>query len=114
MVQRRPYRGDVAAKIAEHHRQRAQEHAERLRTDPVYRARQKQRASVVTFIRSIRELPPWPLGPQHRVERDFGECCTHSAALTSLMRVRPEIAAEVLLAAIIEDSPEEEYGSSYS
>ncbi len=30
------------------------------------------------------------------------------------MRMRPEIAAEALLATLIEDSPEEEYGISYS
>lgn len=49
MAQRRPYREDVATKIAEHRRQRAQEHAERLRTDPVYRARQKQAANAMAY-----------------------------------------------------------------
>jgi hypothetical protein len=81
VAQRRPYREDVAAKIAEHHRQRTQEHAERLRTDPEYRARHQQRGSFPAFIPSARELPPWPLGPQSRVERDFREGCTHLGSL---------------------------------
>jgi hypothetical protein len=80
----------------------------------VYRAREKQRASAATFISSTQELPPGPLGPQSRVEHDFRACCIHWQALASLMRVQPEIAAEVLLATIIEDSPEEEYVSNYT
>ena len=110
MGQRRPLREDVAAEIAQHHRQQAQEHAERLRTDPVYRERYETRRSCgIGLLPSYGELPPWPLGPVGRVERDFRACCTHTLALVPLMRARPEVAAELLLAVIIEDSPKEEY-----
>ncbi len=65
-----------------------------------------------TIIPSGRRLPYWPLGPQGRVDREFSDCCTSQNALVPLMRIRPKIAAEVLLAAIIEDSPEESYSSA--
>ena len=113
MAQRRQWHADVIAPIAEYHQQQARDHAERLRADPEYRKRRERLASAPTFIPSARELPPWPLGPQDRVERHFCECCTHSHALIPLMKTRPEVAAEVLLAVIIEDSPEEEYGGGY-
>ncbi|HEX9202301.1 MAG TPA: ATP-binding protein [Acidobacteriaceae bacterium] len=109
MAQRRPWRTDVVAQIVEFHERQAREHAERLRIDPEYRTRHQQRERMPTFISSARELPPWPLGPLQRVERDFRECCTHSHSLAPLMKARPEVAAEVLLAVLIEDSPEEEY-----
>lgn len=113
MAQRKEWRADIIAQIAEHEEKQVRERAERLRTDPVYRMRQERLARAATFIPSARELPPWPFGPQERVERDFRECCTRSPALISLMRNRPAVAAEVLLATIIEDSPKEEYGVSY-
>lgn len=110
MAQRRPWRADVVAQIVEFQRQQARKHAERLRTDPEYRARHQRLERMPPFIPSARELPPWPLGPRERVEGDFRECCTHSRSLAPLMKARPDVAAEVLLAVLIEDSPEEEYG----
>jgi hypothetical protein len=112
MAQRRPWHADVVAKITEFREQQAKEHAERLRTDPVYRARyQRSEQMPISLASARRRLPPWPHGPLRRVERDFRECCTHSRSLGPLMKAGPEVAAEVLLAVIIEDSPEEEYSS---
>jgi hypothetical protein len=108
MAQRSPWHTDVVAQIAEYQEQQAREHAERLRTDPEYRARHQRRVPSIS-ISSAKELPPWPLGPLRRVERNFRECCTHSGSLAPLMKARPEVAAEVLLAVLIEDSPEERY-----
>ncbi|MEN6331991.1 MAG: hypothetical protein ABFD57_08390 [Smithella sp.] len=111
MSQRRPWHADVVAQIMEYQQQQAREHAERLRTDPVYHARHQRREQIpISIMTSTRKLPPWPLGPLHRIERNFRECCIHTRALATMMKVRPEAAAEVLLALIIEDSPEEEYG----
>ncbi|PKN35391.1 MAG: hypothetical protein CVU61_03725 [Deltaproteobacteria bacterium HGW-Deltaproteobacteria-19] len=112
MAQRRPPHADVIAQIEEHRRQQAREHAERLRTDPKYQAWYQERdRMIIPSIASARKtLPPWPLGPLNRVDGSFRECCIHSRSLAPLMKVRPEVAAEVLLAVLIEDSPEEEYG----
>ena len=112
MARRQPYDAELKKKIAEHREQKAREHKEKLRADPEYRARFERRASAPTFIPSSRRLPFWPLGPQGRVERQFSECVTNTNALVPLMRVRPKVAAEVLLGTIIEDSPEAKYGSS--
>jgi hypothetical protein len=61
---------------------------------------------------SLRErLPPWPLGASDKVDMDFRTACIKENGIQSLMRAQPELAAEVLLALIIEDQPEREYGS---
>ena len=112
MARRQPYNAELKKKIAEHRAQKARDHQEKLRTDPEYRTRFERRERLPTFIPSGRRLPFWPLGPQGEVEHQFSECCRNTNALTPLMRVRPKVAAEVLLATIIEDSPEEKYGSS--
>ena len=45
------------------------------------------------------------------VDRDFRTACIKENGIQSLMRARPELAGEVLLALIIEDHPERRYGS---
>lgn len=103
---------DVKRRIAEVQLQKAKEHAERLKTDAEYKARHEERKRVPHSIGSYREqLPPWPLGATHRVDRDFRTACIKHNGIQSLMRAHPELAGEVLLALIIEDQPEREYGS---
>jgi len=113
MAQRRPWRKVISEKISAFHRKKADEHAARLRDDAEYREREQRRQSFPTMIGGSRKLPPWPLGAKNRVEKDFHECCVHSGALGSLMKIRPKIAAEILLAVIIDDSPEESYSDEY-
>src|SRR3546814_5384927 len=61
---------------------------------------------------SFRErLPPWPLGARDKVDMDFRTACIKENGIQSLMRAQPELAAEVLLALIIEDEPERKYGA---
>ena len=113
MARRRPLDAAIAAAVTEHRRRQAAEHEEKLRTNDEYRARHERKlASVPTFIPSGRRLPAWPLGPQGRLDHHFRDSCTNGTALVPIMRVRPAVAAELLLAIIIEDSPEEEYGTS--
>ncbi|MFZ0246604.1 hypothetical protein [Candidatus Binatus sp.] len=113
---RRPESHEVTRKISDAHAQMAADRAERLKTDPVFRMQQEERAqrlsSASMFLPTYRELPPWPLGPKGRVEKDFRKCCLHSMALDPMMRTRPEVAAEILLALLIEDEPKEEYSPS--
>jgi len=116
LAQRRPQAAEVATKVAEARAKAAAEHAERLSTDPDYRARQKEltrrRSSAPLFIPGSRKLPPWPMGPNKRVKQGFQKVCLHSTALGALMHVRPERAAEILLALLIEGEPEEEHSPS--
>src|ERR1700731_2746595 len=60
----------------------------------------------------ITSVIPWPLGPQRRIERQFRDAVLRSAGCQALMRTNAAVAGEVLLACIIEDEPEEEFGSS--
>ncbi|GAA4133919.1 hypothetical protein GCM10023067_55660 [Aminobacter aganoensis] len=108
-AQRRPMRADLQAKLNQHRKEKAAEHSRRMASDAEYRERHGRKRSI-PFVSSGRKLPPWPLGPQDRVDRSF-EKAVRSQTFQSLMRARPAEAAEVLLAVLIEDSPEESYGS---
>jgi hypothetical protein len=112
MVGRRPLRGDIVARVREFKRQEAEEHRKKLETDPEYRAKlAERRRSFSPAFSSARKLPPWPLGPQQKVEGRFRETVLGSPLFQVLMRARPAAASEVVVAAIIEDSPEEEYSN---
>ncbi len=109
---RREVDADVKRRIVEVQQQRAKAHTERLKVDAKYKARHDKRKQLPRSIGSFREsLPPWPLGASHKVDSDFRSACIKENGIQSLMRARPELASEVLLALIIEDQPEREYGS---
>lgn len=109
---RREIDPDVKRRIAEVQVQKAKAHADRLKTDAEYKARHEERKRVSSSIGLYRErLPPWPLGASRRVDSDFRTACIKHNGIQTLMRARPELAGEVLLALIIEDEPEREYGS---
>ena len=111
---RREIDADVKRRIAEVQLQKANAHAERLKTDAEYQARH-ERKQMACSLGSFRErLPPWPLGASHKVDMDFRTACIKENGIQSLMRVQPELAAEVLLALVIEDQPERQYGSPRS
>ncbi|MCY1203255.1 hypothetical protein D9M72_147560 [compost metagenome] len=110
---RREVDADVKRRIAEVRLQEEKAHAERLKADAKYRARHEERKQMPRSIGSFRErLPPWPLGASDRVDMDFRTACIKENGIQPLMRAQPELAAEVLLALIIDDQPEQEYGSA--
>jgi hypothetical protein len=56
---------------------------------------------------------PWPDGPRRAVEGAFQAACLETVAFPALVRVRPEVALEVLLAVCIEEPQHENlYGGS--
>lgn len=108
MCGRRPMASDVQREISSFRAQEAQKHAERMKTDAEYRERHESARAMGSFASlSERKLPPWPLGPRRRVERDFRSSCLHKGVLNELMKIRPDAAGEILLACIIEDDPKE-------
>jgi hypothetical protein len=54
---------------------------------------------------------PWPDGPHARVDADFQEACLDTGAFPALVRAKPEVALEVLLAVCIEEPQHEDYSS---
>lgn len=117
IAQRRPQDSEVAGRIAEAKAKLAVERAERHKTDDGIREQQRRRArslSSAISLSGFRKLPPWPMGPSKRVDQDFQKTCLHSPALGPLMHTRPEVVAEIMLALVIEDSPEEEYSVTSS
>lgn len=111
---RRNVDADVERRIAAVRREKAMAHAKRLETDPEYKERQEKLRRMPPSISQFRErLPPWPLGARGEVDKDFRTACFKENGLQPLMRARPELAAEILLALIIEDQPEREYGSNH-
>lgn len=109
---RREIDADVRQRIVEVQIQQAKSHAERLKTDAGYKARHEELKRIPPSLGSFREqLPPWPLGPSEKVDMDFRIACIKENGIQPLMRAQPELAAEILLALIIEDQPEREYGA---
>ena len=111
MARRRPRHKDISNRANAYHAERAKEHAERLMSDADYRAREERKRNLPLSISSRERLPPWPLGAQGRIEKRFREAVLRSASFQALMRARPGVAGEVLLACVIEDEPERDYGS---
>lgn len=110
---RREVDADVKRRIGEMQLEAARAHTERMKTDAVYRARYEDRARMSPTLGSFRErLPPWPLGASDKVDRDFRTACLKENGIRFLIHARPGLASEVLLALIIEDQPEREYGSN--
>ena len=110
MAQRRPMRADLANKLREYQEEEAAEHRRKLESDTGYRVRHERKQNL-SFIPSSRRLPPWPMGPQGRVDNRFVEAVLRSTTFEPLMQARPAVASEVLLAVLIEDRPEESYSS---
>ncbi|WP_402721292.1 hypothetical protein [Janthinobacterium rivuli] len=110
---RREIDPDVKRRITEVQLQKATVHAERLKTDAKYKLRHEERKQMLHSVGSFRtRLPPWPLGARHKIDMDFRTACIKEYGIQSLMLAQPELAAEVMLALIIEDQPERESGAN--
>lgn len=113
MACRRPCKREITEAVEAYKEEKRKEHIERSCTDKEYREKNERLRAVPTSISSHRDLPPWPLGPQGRVDNTFRKYCLNANSLAKLMYLRPEIASELLLAMLINDSPTEDYlGSS--
>lgn len=112
---RREADAKVKSRIKVENSEKAKRYANRIKTDAVFRKKEHEKKSrpFPKMLSSIRErLPPWPLGAKRRIDHDFRKAAFKDNGLLPLMRAAPAVAAEVLLALIIEDEPEYEHGSS--
>ncbi|RLW65771.1 MAG: hypothetical protein B6D73_05715 [gamma proteobacterium symbiont of Stewartia floridana] len=112
MVYRRPCKKEITEALQVYREEKRKEHADKMRNDKDYREKKERLRAMPTSISSYRDLPPWPLGPQGRVDNAFRDYCLSAGSLTRLMYLRPEVASEFLLALLIDDSPTEDYSSS--
>jgi hypothetical protein len=100
----------MATRIQQLRSERQAQHERRLAAAPALRARQDATRQMGKVIGLDREkLPPWPIGAKHPVDRDFRKACFRNGILEPLMRADPATAAEVLLALIVDDTPERDF-----
>jgi hypothetical protein len=103
MAHRRPPPQSVTDAARAFHEQQARERAARKEASAM-----RSRASMPISIFEPEELPPWPLGPNDRVELGFRNAVLNSGSVAALMRTRPVSAIEVVLACLIEGNPVED------
>ena len=104
LARRRPIGSDTAAKVA----LVEDEHRKLLEARKSKRPRLSPEDKFLSNAFRPKELPPWPLGPQGTVSTTFRQSVLNKGALGPLMSAAPDVAAEVLLACVIEDNPHED------
>lgn len=105
LSKRRELSPEMNARVQETHRKRREQQQQSQK------AARKARAPVMGFPRG-RLNPPWPEGPQSRVDHDFQDACLDGTAFSNLAQARPDVALEVLLAVCIEEPQHDDYGRS--
>jgi hypothetical protein len=105
LAKRRELSPEVNARVRETRRKRREQQQQSQK------AARKARAPVMEFSRG-RLNPPWPDGPQSRVDHHFQDACLDGTAFSNLAQARPDVALEVLLAVCIEEPQHDDYGRS--
>jgi hypothetical protein len=105
LAKRRELSPEMNARVQETRRKRREQQQQSQK------AARKARAPVMGFPRG-RLNPPWPDGPQSRVDHDFQNACLDGTAFSNLAQARPDVALEVLLAVCIEEPQHDDYGRS--
>lgn len=104
MARRRPLAVSTQAEVD---RLKAEERKKRKEAERPSPRRGEPPMSLSMF--GYRDLPPWPLGPTGRLNDAFRTAILRNSALAPMMRAAPSVAAEVLLACIIDDKPHNEH-----
>lgn len=103
MARRRPLAAPVQAEVD---KLRAEERKKRKEAEGRLPRRKPPPMSMSML--GYRSLPPWPLGPGGRLNDAFRTAVIKHSALAPLMKAAPDVAAEVLLACIVDDKPHTE------
>jgi len=107
MARRRPLAPPVQAEVD---RLRAEER--KMREESARRSpRRRREAPMSMSMFGNHPLPPWPLGASGRLNDAFRTAVVRNDGLVFLMKAAPAIAAEVLLACMIDDKPHAEHRS---
>ena len=115
LAQRRPPAPEILQRSEASDKRRSEEHEKLLQEDPEY-SKKRGRRSQAPRIPSLlgRRLPPWPDGPNEKIDEAFRKVCTKKQALYFLMKYQPEVAKEVLLALCIEPPTYQYYQRGHS
>jgi hypothetical protein len=105
VAKRRELSPEVKARVQETRRKRGEQQQQSQKPA------RKAKAPVMGFPRG-RLNPPWPDGPQSRVDHHFQDACLDGTAFSKLSEARPDVALEVLLAVCIEEPQHDDYGRS--
>lgn len=103
MARRQPLAAPVQAEVD---KWRADERKKRKEAEG--RAPRRKAPPMSMSMLGYRSLPPWPLGPIGRLNDAFRTAVLKNSALAPLMKAAPDVAAEVLLACIVDDKPHTE------
>jgi hypothetical protein len=107
MARRRPLAPPVQGEVD---RLRAEER--KMREESAGRSPQRRRGAPMSMsMFGNHPLPPWPLGASGRLNDAFRTAVVRNDGLVFLMKAAPAIAAEVLLACLIDDKPHAEHRS---
>jgi hypothetical protein len=105
LAERRDLNPDIRLRVHQTHERRREERRQRLAKQP-----DRQRAPPpISPLGGLRE--PWPDGPRARVDTEFQEACLDTGAFSALVRAKPDVALEVLLAVCIEEPQHEDYSN---
>jgi hypothetical protein len=113
LAQRRDPAPEIQQRLEESVRRRSEEHKKRLKEDTEYREQFERRSKIPPNFSHGPRLDPWPDGPADRIDKDFRKACIKTKALYFLMKHRPEVAKEVLLALCIEPPKYQYYENSH-
>ena len=107
LATRRDLDAAISARVEEAHERQREQRRQYLEANP-------ERRRTPPFPPSLRgELrDPWPDGPCDHVQNAFQEACLETGAFPALVRARPDVALEVLLAVCIEHPQHEHFGRS--
>lgn len=107
MARRRPLAPPVQAEVD---RLKAEER--KMREESARRSPRRRREALMSMsMFGNHPLPPWPLGASGRLNDAFRTAVVRNDGLVFLMKAAPAIAAEVLLACVIDDKPHAEHRS---
>ena len=104
MARRRPLAPPVQAEVDRLKAEERKMREESARQTP----RRRREAPMSMSMFGDHPLPPWPLGASGRLNDAFRTAVVRNDGLVSLMKGAPAVAAEVLLACVIDDKPHTE------
>ncbi|MEO0449265.1 MAG: ATP-binding protein [Pseudomonadota bacterium] len=119
---RRPISGKVLVESAKLRKERDAKRRENRKANAKRRGFVRETVPSPRLFDTSIKLKPWPIAPTRQVDHRFVDACLDPYALVPLMKHRPKVALEILLAIVSDEAPEkrersglgEEFGLTYN